>query len=132
MGCLRKPLTLGDGSPWEFRYSCRSITRIFGQLVISDFLANERLLFPVLGIDRATRELKDNETETSGNAKRSRIKKLRWITSFGPSRLATAQGTRRFLCESETFALYLGCGQDSAGAGVQRNGIEREQEKTGD
>ena len=103
MVCLRKPLTLGDGSLWEFRYSCRSTTRIFGQLVISDFLANERLVFPVLGIDRATREMKANETETSGITKRSRIKKLRWITSLGhrhwrrPSERGDFYASQRFL-----------------------------------
>ena len=122
MGCLRKPLTLGDGSLWEFRYSCRSTTRIFGQLVISDFLANERLLFPVLGIDRATREMKDNETETSGNTKRSRIKNLRRITSFG-YRDCRRPRERGDFCANQRF-LLCALGVDRIAQELENNETE--------
>ena len=80
MACARIPVTVShkkQPKDWEFGYSCRTATRVFWQLLVGDFRANEKLVFEALGIDRKAWFRDDRKRKKKRKHKKSRIKRFR-------------------------------------------------------
>ncbi len=82
MACSRIPVTVShkkQSKEWAFGYSCRTTTRVFWQLLVGDFRANEKFVFKAVGIDREAwmREDRKKKRKKKHKNKRSKIKRFR-------------------------------------------------------